>query len=109
MCIRDRIWAEGGSVAAGRQLFALSSNQICIDAVKKAEDEDCLVLRVHECHGGRAPVTITSDFGIQAFALCNILEEEQEAWQTGDRIQTVLKPFEIRNYKVKFSQMKSAR
>ena len=103
------IWAEGGSVAAGRQLFALSSNQICIDAVKKAEDEDCLVLRVHECHGGRAPVTITSDFGIQAFALCNILEEEQEAWQTGDRIQTVLKPFEIRNYKVKFSQMKSAR
>ena len=80
--------------------FAASTRNVAIDAVKKAEVGDCLILRVHECRGGHAVAELKPGFEIKAYAPCNLLEE-----QTGDRveaasIQTALHPFEIQTFKV---------
>ena len=80
--------------------FAASSRSVTVDAVKKAEDEDCLILRVHECRGGHAVAELKPGFEIKAYAPCNLLEE-----QTGDRVESAticaaLRPFEIQTYKI---------
>ena len=47
-----------------------------IDAVKKAEDEDCLIVRMHECRGGRRRVRISSDYPMERIVPCNLLEHD---------------------------------
>lgn len=47
-----------------------------IDAVKKAEDEDCLIVRMHECRGGRRRVRISSDYPVERIVPCNLLEHD---------------------------------
>ena len=47
-----------------------------IDAVKKAEDGDCLIVRMHECRGGRRRVRISSDYPVERIVPCNLLEHD---------------------------------
>ena len=80
--------------------FAASDRHVAIDAVKKAEDDDCLILRVHECRGGQADAELIPGFPMKAYAPCNLLEE-----QTGDAVEaasirTRLRPFQIQTFKV---------
>ena len=42
--------------------------------MKKAEDEDCLIVRMHECRGGRATVVVSSEFPVERIMPCNLLE-----------------------------------
>lgn len=70
-----------------------------IDAIKPAEDGDGFVVHMHECLGGRADVTLTSDYPIRAYASCNLLEEYTEK-QTGSVIEVQLRPFEIKCFRI---------
>ncbi|MBO9596350.1 MAG: hypothetical protein J7559_00790, partial [Cohnella sp.] len=73
-----------------------SAPHVMVDAVKKAEDGDRLVLRVHEFAGARGPVTIVSDANIRSWQVCNLLEEP-----TGERIADGEITFRINPYEVK--------
>jgi len=84
------------------RLVVIDSDSIHIDALKKAENEDCLVLRVHECRGTRQQIKITSDHDLKKFAPCNLLEEDLMPPTAGKCIETVVKPFEIKTYKLWF-------
>ncbi|HJC30826.1 MAG TPA: alpha-mannosidase [Candidatus Anaerobutyricum faecale] len=53
---------------------ASAVRSVQIDAVKKAEDEDCLIVRMHECRGGRATVVVSSEFPVERIMPCNLLE-----------------------------------
>ena len=73
-----------------------------IDAVKKAENDDCLILRMHECRGAKSKINIKSDYKIKSFAPCNLLEENIAPPVTGNCIETTINPFEIKTYKLWF-------
>ena len=83
-----------------KRLVRINCDAVNIDAVKKAEKEDCIILRIHECRGGHHKLEITSDFGIKAFAPCNLLEENFAEPFSGSRISTEIKPFEIQTFKL---------
>lgn len=85
-----------------RRIVKMDSNRVHIDALKKAEKEDCLVLRIHECRGSRGALTITSDYPLRAWAPCNLLEEALGEQREGNMIHTEIKPFEIQTYKLWF-------
>lgn len=70
-----------------------------IDAVKPAEDGDGYVIHLHECMGGRASVTLQSDYPIRAYASCNLLEE-YETKTEGATICADFRPFEIKCFRV---------
>ena len=53
-----------------------AARSVQIDAIKKAEDEDCLIVRMHECRGGRANVTVSSEYPVKKIVLCNLLEHD---------------------------------
>ena len=92
----------GISPFSGRELFKIEGEGIHIDAVKKAEDQEAIILRFHECHGGTQKIRITSDFGIKSYCQANLLEEPLCEEVPGDTIYRVVKPFEIVNYIVRF-------
>lgn len=84
-----------------RRLFEKECENVKIDAVKQAEDGDGIIIRMHECCGGRAKLVLTSEYNLQAFAVCNLLEEYTDKIQAG-QIEAAFKPFEIKTFRVWF-------
>lgn len=89
-------YARGVGFAKRYSLFEASASHVMIDAVKKAEDGERLVLRLHEFAGARGSVTIRSDASIRSWQPCNLLEET-----TGGRIDDSAITFSINPYEIK--------
>ncbi len=92
-------------VAAGvfvdsRRIVKVSSESVLIDVVKKAEDEECLVVRLHECRGGRSKVVLNSDYPITKIVPCNLLEHDCGDVIEGATALFDIKPFEIKTFKL---------
>ena len=92
-----------GSPKNSSKIFTIEGNGVNVDAIKKAESEDCLILRVHECFGGRTHVKVGSEYGITRYATCNLLEDRETEPVSGSAIEFDLKPFEIKTFMVWFS------
>lgn len=89
--------------ATDKRIVRIDSINVIVDAVKKAEAEDCLVLRFHECRGTQTRVRISSDYPLTSSAACNLLEENLESPVEGGCIEVFVKPFEIKSYKLWFA------
>ena len=83
-----------------RSIVKVSSNAVQIDAVKKAEDEECLIVRLHECRGGRSKVTLASDYTVKSIVPCNLLEHDCGEAVKANSLEFVIKPFEIKTFKL---------
>ena len=80
----------------------VSTEQVQIDVVKKAEDEECLVVRMHECRGGRSEVTLTSEYPVKRIVPCNLIEHNCGEAVEGASVEFEVKPFEIKTFKLFF-------
>ena len=89
-----------GLFADKRQLVKASADCVIIDAVKKAEDDTCLIVRLHECRGGRAKVTLSSEYPVTQYVPCNLLEHDCGEAVFGKTIDFEVKPFEIKTFKM---------
>ena len=88
--------------ADGRQLFRVEGS-VNVDAVKRPDDgSDGVILRIHEGLGGSAAVRITSDFGIRSWQPVDLPERPLAAPVEDSAIEVTLRPFEIRNFLVRF-------
>ncbi|MGN0354402.1 MAG: glycosyl hydrolase-related protein [Muricoprocola sp.] len=90
---------EGG-FGDRRRIVTVSGNGVQIDVVKKAEDEDCLIVRLHECRGGREKITLASEYPVKRIVPCNLLEHDCGEAVEGSKVEFVAKPFEIRTFKL---------
>ena len=98
LAVKDR------ETAGKTALFAFDGDGVMVDAVKKAEDDDALIIRMHEYRGGRGRASLGFDREVDAHPV-NLLEEEMDGvsceTQDGGRgVRTWLRPFEIRTLKV---------
>lgn len=91
-----------GAMRDARRLVRLTGNAVQLDTIKKAEDEDCLVVRFHECRGGRAEVVLSSDFAVKKIVPCNLLEHDLGDAIDASQITCEVGPFEIKTYKLYF-------
>ncbi len=99
LAVKDR------ETAGKTALFAFDGDGVMVDAVKKAEDDDALIIRMHEYRGGRGRAAFGFDREVDAHPV-NLLEEEMDGVscekQDGGRgVRTWLRPFEIRTLKVR--------
>lgn len=85
-----------------KRILCFDSASICIDAVKKSEHENCIVVRLHECRAGSTEFSISSDYGIKKYTYCNLLEENLAPPVLGEVVDISLKPFEIVTLKLWF-------
>ncbi|MDR6551052.1 alpha-mannosidase [Paenibacillus qinlingensis] len=92
----------GGTSHAGLSLFTLSSPHAFIDAVKKAEDENAVILRIHEFAGARGQLEITSSLPIRGWAECDLMERIESDKQDSSIISCTMNPYEIKTFVVYF-------
>jgi alpha-mannosidase len=93
--------ASWGRAAAGSaSLFRVSASSVMVDAVKKAEDSDAIIVRLHEFHGGRSEVRIESDWEIAGWQETDLLEQPTGEKHEGPFIVTDIAPYEIKTFVV---------
>lgn len=94
------VQAVPGQFADQRKIVKVSTDRVQIDAVKKAEDEDCLIVRLHECRGGRGKVKLSSEFPVKKLVPCNLLEHDCGEAVEGAEAVFPITPFEIKTFKM---------
>ncbi|MFH0989348.1 MAG: glycoside hydrolase family 38 C-terminal domain-containing protein [bacterium] len=88
-------------------LITLSQNSIIVDSIKKAEDSDSVIIRLHEAHGDATAATLTTALILDKAFECSLLEEdlkELKAAQT--KLSLKFSPFEIKTLKLLFRKKK---
>ncbi|EUJ31918.1 alpha-mannosidase [Listeria cornellensis] len=83
-----------------RSLLKADKEQIQIDAIKKAEDDDAIIVRLHEYTGGRCQVVLFSDFEIASWQECDLMENPIGAAKS-DAWEFLIGPYEVKTFKVK--------
>ena len=83
-------------------LFTVSSANVVIETVKRAEDGQGIILRLYESQRKRGPVQIQAGFAVEAAWETNLLEEnESKLSLENDSIQLDLRPYQIMTLRVK--------
>lgn len=96
--------ARGSNQPGSISLFRSSSDQILIDAVKKAEDSDLVVVRLHEFAGGRDTVELASDLSIVSWQECDLLERPTGDKSSDKSLRFSIQPYEIKTFLVEFAK-----
>ncbi len=80
----------------------VNNPNVIIEAVKKSESDDSLIIRLYEAGKTRGQTTISFPFRIRKVYECNMLEENLVSLDitNGDTILIDLAPFEIKTLKV---------
>lgn len=93
-------YLQGGTVKPALSLFSISADHVMFDAIKKAEDENRLIVRIHEFTGQRGPVEIKSDGHIQSWQECDLMERPTGESVTDETISFSINPYEIKTFLV---------
>ncbi len=92
-----------GSLAKQHSFMSIDASNVTLEAVKKADKSNDIIVRVVERQGKQAPVTLAFDKPISAATECNLLEREDKKIDfRKSGIAFEIKPFEIRTFKIKF-------
>ena len=88
--------ACAGKLPPVQSFFELDRAGVIIEAIKKAEKEDAIIVRMYEAYGGRGPVTLRTSLPIKAAFTADLLERTIEPVAfDGDKVTVTVKPFEI--------------
>ena len=104
LAVVEATGSQGGHLPADRfSAIALEGAGVMIEAVKKAEDENALVVRLYETSGASASVTLQVNLPHASAALADLMERETEALaatEAGGGYELRFAPFEIKTVKV---------
>lgn len=90
-----------GDFSGTDRFVACDDRNIVIEAVKKAEDTNAIIVRAYECHNSRGKATITCAKKIKAAYLCDMMESEIGDLAIGENgVEFDYKPFEILTIKL---------
>src|SRR5690606_9996856 len=71
--------AVAGASAASASCFAsVDADHVLVDAVKKAEDSDALIVRLYEAYGQRGEVLLSFARAPKSISLCDMMEENDK-------------------------------
>lgn len=97
-------FANGAAHQSEFSLFNTNVDHVMIDAVKKAEDDYNIVLRVHEFTGSRGNIEINSGLKVTSWQEANLLEQGFGEVIKDDKITCEIKPYEIKSFLIKLAQ-----
>ena len=74
---------------------------VVVETLKKAEDDDDLMLRVYEAHGARGPVSVAFGLPVKSVVECNGMEEETGGVDYQDGVlRFEITPWQIRSFRL---------
>lgn len=92
--------SAGNAPAPARSMFRLSGDTAMISAVKKAEDRDTVIVRLHDYSGSRQALRLESDLTIGAWRECDLMERSDQEWIATETVSFVLNPYEIKTFEI---------
>ena len=93
--------AGDGSLPAEYSLVSCGSPSVIVEAIKKAEDENALILRLYQSMNRKESVELALGFTFEKAELCSMMEETlQPLEKDGDKIRLPLGAFEIATIKL---------
>lgn len=95
-----------GALAAEHSFLQVPSENVIVSAMKKAEDDNSLVVRFYEWAGKAGDVTLALPPGAQSAVETNLMEKPAQdlAVQNG-AVKVPTKPYEIKTVKVQFASV----
>ncbi|BDI30852.1 alpha-mannosidase [Capsulimonas corticalis] len=96
-----------GDLPASMSLVSVDKPNVIVETVKKAEDDESVIVRLYEAYGQRGPAALTFGQNIESAAEVNLLEVETEESRArhvtvdGARLAFDVKPYEIRTLRVR--------
>ena len=98
---------HSGTPMSVPSLFTISSPNVIVDSVKKAEDSDSVIIRLHEAYGQSLKTTLTFGARTEAASDCDLLEQDLSTLSISKgKLSLKFTPFEIKTLKVKFKAKK---
>jgi alpha-mannosidase len=95
-----------GSLAAEHSFLQATPDNVILTAMKKAEDENALVVRFYEWAGKDSEVTIQLPPGAESAVETDLMEKPLANLSVSNgRVSIHTKPYEIKTIKVKFSEL----
>ncbi|SHJ86863.1 alpha-mannosidase [Anaerocolumna jejuensis DSM 15929] len=97
---------KGGNPGAAFSFVSVNKPNVMIETVKQAEDGAGVILRIYEYENAltKAHISLAMAPEIVSIEECNLIEEVIEAVpKTEDGFDIEIKPYEIKTYKVKFT------
>ncbi|MBD3183965.1 alpha-mannosidase [Candidatus Poribacteria bacterium] len=92
-----------GELPKSASFVCVDKKHVVIDTIKKAEDNDDIILRLYEAYGQRGEINMEFIAPPKEVAECNLMEEGDEKMKiSGSNVSFYIKPYEIRTFKVKF-------
>ena len=99
---------RGDSAFTG--LLTVSNPNVIVEAVKKAERDDAIVVRLYEAGNSRGPVTVRFAFPVSRVVECNLMESDAGTLPLDrDQVTFDIAPFQIRTLKVYRADRKKRR
>lgn len=90
-----------GTLDATQSWFSVSGENVIIDTVKKAEDDDSLIVRLYECHGCRGKHVFQTSLPVKRVIEVDLMEKEEKklSFKHGT-VSLNFGPFQIRTLKL---------
>jgi alpha-mannosidase len=96
--------STGASSAADYTLLETDQASIMVEAVKKAEDSNDLIIRLYETSGGKVSANLSIHLPYKRIEQVDLMEQSEEVIQadSGGRVPLLFTAFEIKTLKVIF-------
>jgi alpha-mannosidase len=96
-----RVVPSGLLAGSQRSLVELSTRQVIVEAIKRAEDSNAVVVRLYEAWGGRCRARLRTTVPAKRAWLCDLLERERSEVEIHDgELELELSPFKILTLKL---------
>jgi alpha-mannosidase len=96
-----RVTKSGLPPRQSRSLVEVSTPQVIVEAIKRAEDSDATIVRLYEAWGGSCRARIRTTLPTSRAALCDLLERERAEVAVHDgELELEFTPFKVLTLKV---------
>lgn len=97
----SKIRTQNGSLAPTLTFINVDADNVVVEAVKKAEDSDELVVRLYEAHGMATQTTLHIGLNVASAALVDMMEENPKKLCVKNKgVKLAFSPFEIHTVKL---------
>ncbi len=91
-----RMLPSGLGAGLSRSLIEVSTRQVIVEAIKRAEDSDATIVRLYEAWGGNCSARIKTTLPVSRAALCDLLERERTEVEVRDgELELEFTPFKV--------------
>ncbi len=94
--------AHPGTLPKSKSFFTMDRQGVIIEAVKRAEKENAIIVRLYEAHGTRGPVTLTTSLPFKDVLVTDLMEKTIDRLElvrgkgnADGKVSFTLQPFQI--------------